>query len=157
VVVPLLELYAAFRAAAPERQVLAEVVAFEVARQQRPQPGWKTAKRPGWLSRIAEAAAAGCTRPLSLTSLAADAAVHPVYLARVFRRHYTQSIGSFMLQSRLRLAMHRLAMTTEPIARIALECGFADQSHLTRLLHRETGSTPARFRRVACAVTRDHG
>ena len=157
VVVPLLELYAAFRAAAPERQVLAEEVAFEVARQQRPQPGWKTAKRPGWLSRIAEAAAAGCTHPLSLTSLAADAAVHPVYLARVFRRHYTQSIGSFMLQSRLRLAMRRLAMTTEPIARIALECGFADQSHLTRLLHRETGSTPARFRRVACAVTRDHG
>src|SRR5690349_5377343 len=31
-------------------------------------------------------ARAGCTHPLSLTSLAADAAVHPVYLARVFRR-----------------------------------------------------------------------
>jgi AraC family transcriptional regulator len=86
--------------------------------------------------------------------LAAECDVHPVYLARAFRRHYAQSIGSFMLQSRLRLAMHRLVTTAEPIARIALECGFADQSHLTRLLHRETGSTPARFRRVAHATGR---
>ena len=149
VVVPLLELYAAFRTAALERQVLAEEVAFEVARQQRPQPRWTTRARPAWLNRIAEAAAEGCTRPLGLTTLAADAGVHPVYLARVFRRHYAQSIGSFMLQSRLRMVMRRLAMSSEPIARIALECGFADQSHLTRLLHRETGSTPAGFRRVA--------
>lgn len=155
IVVPLLELYAAFHARGPERQVLAEEVVFEVARQQRPQPHWRTASRPGWLSRIAESAAAGCTRPLSLTTLAADAGVHPVYLARVFRHHYAQSIGSFMLQSRLRLAMRRLAMTGEPIARIAQECGFADQSHLTRLLHRETGSTPARFRRVARTAARD--
>ena len=154
VVVPLLELHAAFRAAAPERQVLAEEVVFEIVRQQQSRPQWKTLGRPGWLSRIAEAAAEGCTRPLGLTTLAAEGNVHPVYLARVFRRHYAQSIGSFMLQSRLRLAMRRLAMTAEPIARIALECGFADQSHLTRLLHRETGSTPARFRRVARAASR---
>ena len=154
VVVPLLELYAAFRAAAPERQVLAEELVFEIARQRRPQREWKTVVRPGWLSRIAEAAADGCTRPLSLTLLATDCGVHPVYLARVFRRHYAQSIGSFMLQNRLRLAMQCLATTAEPIARIALECGFADQSHLTRLLHRETGSTPARFRRVAHATSR---
>ena len=86
--------------------------------------------------------------------LAAECGVHPVYLARVFRRHYAQSIGSFMLQSRLRLAMWRLATTAEPIARIALECGFADQSHLTRMLHRETGATPARFRRVTRAAGR---
>lgn len=157
VVVPLLELYAAFRAAVPERQVLAEELVFEIARQRRPQREWKTVVRPGWLSRIAEAAADGCTRPLSLTMLAADCGVHPVYLARVFRRHYTQSIGSFMLQNRLRLAMHCLATTAEPIARIALECGFADQSHLTRLLRRETGSTPARFRHVAHATTNRPG
>jgi AraC family transcriptional regulator len=154
-VVPLLELYAAFRTAAPERQVLADEVVFEIAHQQRPQPRWKTVRRPRWLSRIAEAATEGCTRPLGLTTLAAEGDVHPVYLARVFRRHYAQSIGQFMLQCRLRMAMHRIAMTTEPIARVALECGFADQSHLTRLLHRETGSTPARFRRVAHAAIRD--
>jgi len=153
VVVPLLELYAAFRAAAPERQVLAEEVAFEIAGRQRPENRWTTLGRPGWLTRIAEAAADGCTRPLSLTTLATEGGVHPVYLARAFRRYYAQSIGSFMLQSRLRLAMRRLATTAEPIARIALECGFADQSHLTRLLHRETGSTPARFRRVARATS----
>lgn len=146
-VVPLLELYAAFRAGAPERQLLAEEIAFEVARGQWSRTAWKTTGRPRWLAGVAEAAAAGCTQPLSLTTLASQVAVHPVYLARIFRRHYGQSIGAFVLQRRLRLAIHRLASTDEPISRIVLDCGFVDQSHFTRLLRRETGMPPGRIRR----------
>ncbi|HVH12448.1 MAG TPA: helix-turn-helix domain-containing protein, partial [Longimicrobium sp.] len=36
-----------------------------------------------------------------------------------------------------------------PLARVALEAGFADQAHLTRELRRETGITPGALRRVA--------
>jgi len=143
----MLELYAAFRSAAPEQQVLAEDIVLELSREQRSPADWRTAQRPRWLGDVADAVAAHCTRSLSLTTLAADVAVHPVYLARVFRRHYGQSVGGFMLQCRVRLAMQRLAMTREPLARIAMECGFADQAHFTRLLRRETGMPPGRFRR----------
>ena len=36
--------------------------------------------------------------------------------------------------------------TREPLALIALEAGFADQSHFTTIFHREMGVTPGRFR-----------
>ena len=145
-VVPMLELYAAFRSRAPEQWVLAEEIALEIAREQRRRTDWRTARRPRWLAEVAESIAAGCTQSVRLTTLAASVAVHPVYLARLFRRHYGQSVGGFILQCRVRLAMRRLATTREPIARIATECGFADQSHFTRLFRRETGMPPARFR-----------
>jgi AraC family transcriptional regulator len=75
--------------------------------------------------------------------------VHPVYLARAFRRHYGTSIGGFMLQCRIRLAMRRLATSADSISQIALECAFADQAHFTRLFRREAGMPPGQFRRVA--------
>lgn len=142
----MLELHAAFRSGAPEQLVLAEEIALEISREQRGRADWRTSRRPPWLDDLADTVATNCTRPIGLTTLASGVAVHPVYLARVFRRHYGQSIGGFMLQCRVRLAMHRLAMTREPIARIAMECGFADQAHLTRVFRRETGMSPGRFR-----------
>jgi len=148
----MLELYAAFRSAAPEQQVLAEEIVLELSREQRSSANWRTAQRPRWLADVADTVAAHCTRSLGLTTLASNVAVHPVYLARVFRRHYGQSIGGYMLQCRVRLAMHELATTQEPIARISIECGFADQAHFTRLFRRETGLPPGRFRGAHASV-----
>jgi len=39
-----------------------------------------------------------------------------------------------------------LRQTREPLALIAQETGFADQSHLTSIFRREMGVTPGRFR-----------
>ena len=146
-VLPMLELYEAFVTSAPERLLLAEEIAFEAARAQRAQRDWRIARRPDWLTSIADVAADSCTQPTGLTTLATSVGVHPVYLARVFRRHYGRSLGAFMLQCRLRRAMDRLASTSHSISRIAMELGFADQAHLTRLFRREVGVPPAAFRR----------
>jgi AraC family transcriptional regulator len=43
----------------------------------------------------------------------------------------------------------------EPLAQIALACGFADQAHLARIFRRETGTAPSAWRlahRVPCEV-----
>jgi len=37
--------------------------------------------------------------------------------------------------------------TSEPLARIALDCGLCDQSHLTRQFRRLVGMTPRAWRR----------
>jgi transcriptional regulator GlxA family with amidase domain len=37
--------------------------------------------------------------------------------------------------------------TERPVAEIALETGFSDQSHLTRVFRRALGETPAALRR----------
>ena len=148
-VMPMLELYTAFRTGAPERVVMAEEIVLEISRDQRTRLDWRMTRRPRWLPAVADAAADRCTQALGLTRLASEVGVHPVYLARVFRRHYGQSLGSFLLQCRVRLAMRRLATDRDPIARIAVDCGFADQAHFTRVFRREVGMPPARFRRVS--------
>lgn len=148
----MLDLYAAFRDGAPERLVLAEEIALELSRQADCRREVGNAIRPRWIADIADSVSIDCTLPLSLSALAASVGVHPVYLARAFRRHFGQSIGSHMLQARLRMATHRLTMTSDPISQIAIECGFADQSHFTRMFHREVGQSPARFRRTARAI-----
>jgi transcriptional regulator GlxA family with amidase domain len=41
-----------------------------------------------------------------------------------------------------------LISTREPIADIAVACGFGDQAHLTRRFCRAFGVTPGRYRRI---------
>ena len=50
---------------------------------------------------------------------------------------------------RIRRAAAVLATTDTPIAHVALDVGFADQSHLTRAMKAAVGTTPARFRAEA--------
>jgi AraC family transcriptional regulator len=44
-----------------------------------------------------------------------------------------------------------MLLTDEPLASIAVACGLADQSHLTRLFHRIVGASPASWRRLRCS------
>jgi AraC family transcriptional regulator len=85
----------------------------------------------------------------SLAELAATACVHPGYLARSFRAHYGVSIGEYVRRLRLDWAAAELTATETPLAVLAAEAGFADQSHFTRAFKRHTGFTPGRYR---CAV-----
>lgn len=38
--------------------------------------------------------------------------------------------------------------TEEPLSQVALDCGFADQSHFSRLFRRQEGSSPSAWRRA---------
>jgi AraC-like DNA-binding protein len=64
----------------------------------------------------------------------------------VFRERFGCSLGRFLLDRRLEWAASRLAGGDDPISRIALEAGFADQSHFTRRFRAWSGVTPHRFR-----------
>lgn len=68
-------------------------------------------------------------------------------IARHFRRAYGTSPDRYRTMRRLDLA--RAAMHDGvPLARVAAEAGFADQSHLTRQFKRAYGLTPARWMRA---------
>jgi transcriptional regulator GlxA family with amidase domain len=73
-----------------------------------------------------------------------------------FSRAFKQSAGvpphQWLLEQRVRRAQHLLALSPVPIADIAQQCGFADQSHLTRVFERITGTTPGRWRRQRQAI-----
>jgi AraC-like DNA-binding protein len=69
-----------------------------------------------------------------------------VHFAAVFRRHYGCSVGEYLRRRRVHRARQRLAETDLPLAEIATEAGFADQSHLTRMFKRFVGLTPGQYR-----------
>jgi len=104
-------------------------------------------RQPPWLRRTMDLLHSCFLDGLKVTDLARDAGVHPVHLTRVFRAHHGVSIGCYARRLRLEWAAQRLAGSTDALADIALEAGFADQSHFTRMFKRHIGSTPDQFRR----------
>ncbi|HYS53801.1 MAG TPA: AraC family transcriptional regulator [Thermoanaerobaculia bacterium] len=100
-----------------------------------------------WLRRVEEVLRERFAEPIGLGEAAAVAGVHPVHLARVFRREYGCSIGEFVRRVRIDAAREELVGGEASIAEIASRVGFADQSHLHRTFKRATGMTPDQFRR----------
>ena len=71
---------------------------------------------------------------------------------RQFERAFLASMGQtphrWRTGHRVDQAARLLRSTTLSLTEIAAECGFADQSHLTRVFSRMTGETPAAYRRL---------
>ena len=100
---------------------------------------------PKWLKRVRELLISTPSH-LKIRELAIEAGVHPVYLARVFRRYHGCTVGEYVRSIRVQKAQQDLIDSNEPIAEIAIKDGFADQSHFTRSFKSVTGMTPARYR-----------
>jgi AraC family transcriptional regulator len=103
---------------------------------------------PRWFVRVKERLHEEFRDRLRMRDLARDAGVHPVHLARVFRRIERRTPGEYQQRLQVRAACELLRDPEWPLAAIAAECGFADQSHFTRVFHRMAGTTPARFRQA---------
>jgi AraC family transcriptional regulator len=99
-------------------------------------------REPTWLRLCMEQLVDECEQPIRLAALARAAGVHPVSLARAFRRHYGVSPGQLQRRAQLNRAA-QLLREGQPIATIATQLGFADQSHFTRLFRTEYRCTPA--------------
>jgi AraC family transcriptional regulator len=88
------------------------------------------------------------TEHLTLEAIANTVQLHPVYLARQFRKHYHCTIGDYVRRERIRFACQQLANSRSTLADVALAAGFNDQSHFARVFKRLTGFTPSRYRRA---------
>lgn len=67
--------------------------------------------------------------------------------ARAFRAAYAVSPARFRLELRARRAWVRIVLGGDPLSLVALETGFADQSHMTRAVGWLTGLSPSAWRR----------
>ena len=92
-----------------------------------------------------------CVIP-TMEALSEQAGVHPVHLARAFRRRFGCSVGDYVRRLQVGKAALMLEGGGEPLAAVAFEAGFADQSHMTRRVHAETGSTPGAWRQRGSRV-----
>jgi AraC family transcriptional regulator len=101
-----------------------------------------------WLCRVREQIDDCHGSGLRLSDLALSADVHPVYLARRFRASYGCSVGEYVRWRRVIAAIGLFRNHRAAIAEVATRVGCSDQPHLTRVVRRATGVTPAVLRRL---------
>lgn len=70
-------------------------------------------------------------------------------LTRGFKTSLGVSTHRWVLNRRIALAQRLIYESSTPLNEVAVSCGFADQSHLTRVFMRSIGSSPAAWRRNA--------
>lgn len=84
---------------------------------------------------------------LGVRDIADAAGLSPSHLHAEFRRQLGKTPARHLADVRLDAAIERLRSGDEPIAQIALACGYSEQSALCRALRRRRGTTPAALRR----------
>lgn len=66
---------------------------------------------------------------------------------RLFSATFGISPRRYANRCRIQWACHLMTTTTDPLPAIARDCGFADTNYFGRLFKRQTGTTPAAYRR----------
>lgn len=72
----------------------------------------------------------------------------PSYVGEYFKRHTGETLQSYIVQYKLKLARTRLTYSDLTVSQIADELGFTDDSHLNRLFRKYVGSSPTAYRKA---------
>jgi AraC family transcriptional regulator len=110
----------------------------------------RAASRARWLTEARELVHDRFNVTLTLAQIADAVGVHPVHLAREFKREFGSTVGDYIRQLRIDFVSRRLGEV--PLSDLALQAGFADQSHLTRVFKRLTGRTPRQLQAIRQAA-----
>ena len=89
--------------------------------------------------------------PLSVQDVAQSIGHSKRQIERHFRAALNTSPQAAFMEIRLTFARHLLSTTDKSVAQIAVDCGFCDSSHLSRLFRQHEGCTPMAYRRRAVA------
>lgn len=143
-----LRLYEEFAMRDPATPLAVEGLLLELLAILARQPLPPAAARARWLRSARELVEGSFASPLTLGDVAAVVGVHPVTLARAFRRSYGCTMGTYVRRLRVEHAAAALRESDRPLSEIALACGFADQSHFSNLFRRHTGVSPSRYREM---------
>jgi AraC family transcriptional regulator len=122
-------------------EALTELLGAVAARDDHPDAG------RAWLRRTLEFLHAHFRDGVRLDDVARVAGLHRTHLCRAFREATGSTIGDYLRRLRADLAHQHVSAGELSFAAIAAECGFADQSHMTRELQRLYGRSPSRIRR----------
>jgi AraC family transcriptional regulator len=86
---------------------------------------------------------------LPVQDIAAVAGMDRHLFERRFRDRTGLTPYDYVIRCRIRRAIRLLARTERGLADIALDAGFACQSHFTHMFRKRTGTTPGAYRRTA--------
>lgn len=88
---------------------------------------------------------------IRVRDLASAAGIHPVHVARLFRRYTGVTPGEYLQQLRVQEACRLMQEPRRSLGEIAFESGFADQSHMNRVVRRFVHCSPGSLRMLTRA------
>jgi AraC family transcriptional regulator len=98
-------------------------------------------------NRAREFLAAHVAKEVALIDVARACGLSRGHFAKAFRVSTGLTPHQWLQRCRIDMAKEMLRKPEQPIVDIAASCGFADQSHLTRVFSRFVGASPAAWRR----------
>ena len=107
-------------------------------------------REPGWVSelKIIIQEQVDINQNLSLKQVAEDVNIHPAYISREFSKHFGKlSFGDFVRKLRIQKAIKLIDANAHTLSEIAFLTGFSDQSHFTRIFKKNTGHSPAAYKK----------
>lgn len=87
------------------------------------------------------------TEKITLDDLATAVGYSKNYLTRLFKDKTGLTISSYIRRQKVLEAKNQLASTNRPISKIAVDLGFVDQSHLTKVFNHYEKMTPQEYRK----------
>jgi AraC family transcriptional regulator len=91
---------------------------------------------------------------MDIDDLANVVALSRSHFSRAFKRSLGFSPMEYVVVRRVERVKAIISGTREPLAEVALACGFADQAHLNRRFRDMVGVSPGRWRRSNAPLTR---
>ena len=112
----------------------------------RPLKQYKSGLTPGIKNRVLEYIQANYARRITLAELAQVAGLSEYHFSRMFHISLAQTPHQYLQSVRVREVKQRITAPDKgSLAEIALDCGFANQSHMGRVFKKETGMTPRQY------------
>jgi transcriptional regulator GlxA family with amidase domain len=88
---------------------------------------------------------------ITTQDLATIAKVSTYHFTRAFRESLAETPHEYVMRRRIERAQGLMLTTGIALGRIAIDCGFADQTHFNKLFRRRVGESPGVWRRARLA------
>jgi transcriptional regulator GlxA family with amidase domain len=135
------------RAAARYASAAAALLRLETAAPNTFPPSLSRSLTRWQLARTLELFEANFHRPITLDEVANEVRMSKSHFSRGFRVSMGEPPCRYLRRYRVKRAHEMMLSTSKPLSEIALNCGFADQSHFSRIFSRLLGVGPAAWRR----------
>ncbi|MGA0617182.1 helix-turn-helix domain-containing protein [Paracoccus sp. KR1-242] len=120
----------------------------EASQPRPPHPGGLS---PWQLKRATEIMDAKLDGDVQVADVAHACGLSPSYFSRAFKLSTGMPPYKWILKRRIDKAKHLLRATALTLGEIALDCGFSDQSHFTRVFASSVGASPGQWRKAVRA------
>jgi AraC-like DNA-binding protein len=110
----------------------------------------KGSKTPDWAKSLKEMIQdqLDTNMTLSLQQASEELEINPAYLSREFSKHFDNlTFGDYMRKLRIKKACQLMEDGGHNLTEIAYLTGFSDQSHFTRIFKKQTGLSPATYKK----------